>query len=217
MRRPGLARVRVSGTMLWLEWPGRRGIRTRQIRVCRGRGPGGAVHGYRGRYLAKECVGSNRAVKRTIATSRSEATTTGTVPDNETKGRAQESPRPTNPRKSDASPTLPLRSQPRGKPLLLDKLFQEGHIDRQLLRDAIVAASPQISLPSDGWLGVAGEQFPAGCEVEWRKGHGRIARSGMGRHKTRRCAVGLKRRKRNDALSLGKKRCAVGSQLGLRA
>jgi len=35
----------------------------------------------------------------------------------------------------------------------------------------------------------------------------------MGRHKTRRCAVGLKRRKRNDALSLGKKRCAVGSQL----
>src|SRR5262245_44365131 len=91
MRRPGLARVRVSGTMLWLEWPGRRGIRTRQIRVCRGRGPGGAVHGYRGRYLAKECVGSNRAVKRTIATSRSEATTTGTGPDNETKVRAQES------------------------------------------------------------------------------------------------------------------------------
>src|SRR5262249_55336819 len=65
-----------------------------------------------------------------------------------------------------------------------------GHIDRQHLRDTIVAASPRISLPSDGWFGVAGEQFPAGCEAEWRKGHGRIARSGMGRHKTRRCAVG---------------------------
>src|SRR5262249_37154476 len=38
----------------------------------------------------------------------------------------------------------------------------------------------------------------------------------MGRHKTRRCAVGLKRRKRNDALSLGKKRCAVGSQVAKR-
>jgi len=47
--------------------------------------------------------------------------------------------------------------------------------------------------------------------VEWRKGRGRIARSGRGRHQTRRCAVGRKRRKRNDALSLGKERCAVGS------
>jgi hypothetical protein len=56
---------------------------------------------------------------------------------------------------------------------------------------------------------------PSASQVEWRKGHGSIARSGMGRHKTRRCAVGLKRRKRNDALSLGKKRCAVGSQLAL--
>ena len=41
-----------------------------------------------------------------------------------------------------------------------------GHIDRQHLRDAIVAASPRISSPSDGWFGVAGEQFHAGCEVE---------------------------------------------------
>jgi hypothetical protein len=49
--------------MLWLEWPGRRGIRTRQIRVRRGQGPGGAAHGCRGRYLAKECVGSNRLEK----------------------------------------------------------------------------------------------------------------------------------------------------------
>jgi hypothetical protein len=63
MRRPGPLRARVSGTMLWSEWPGRRGIRTRQIRVCRGRGPGGATHGCRGRYLAKGCVGSNRLDK----------------------------------------------------------------------------------------------------------------------------------------------------------
>jgi hypothetical protein len=38
-----------------------------------------------------------------------------------------------------------------------------GHIDRQHLRDAIVAASPRISSPSDGWFGVAGEQFRPGC------------------------------------------------------
>jgi hypothetical protein len=35
----------------------------------------------------------------------------------------------------------------------------------------------------------------------------------MGRHNTPRCAVGLKLRERNDALSLGKKRYAVGSHL----
>src|SRR5262249_10582236 len=63
MRGLGLARVRVSSTTRWLEWPGRGGIRTRQIRVCRGQDPGGAAHGCRGRYLAKECVGSNRLEK----------------------------------------------------------------------------------------------------------------------------------------------------------
>src|SRR5262249_37558338 len=31
--------------------------------------------------------------------------------------------------------------------------------------DAIVAASPRISSPSDGWFGVANEQFHAGCEA----------------------------------------------------
>src|SRR5262249_7217283 len=78
-----------------------------------------------------------------------------------------------------------------------------GHIDRQHLRVAIVVASPRISLPSDGWLGVAGEQFPAGCEVAWRKGHGRIARRyGPTQNaamrcrpvtpKTKRCAVARK-------------------------
>ena len=38
--------------------------------------PGRAAPDYRGQYLAKECVGSNRVLTRTIATSRSEATTT---------------------------------------------------------------------------------------------------------------------------------------------
>ena len=127
MRRPGPARARVSGTMLWLEWPGRRGIRTRQFRVCRGLGPGGAVHGYRGRYLAKECVGSNRAVKRTIATSRSEATTTGTVPDNETKVRAQESLPPHEPEENaKCAPALPLRSQPEENRFCLTISFRKG-------------------------------------------------------------------------------------------
>src|SRR5579862_2149687 len=34
--------------------------------------PGRAARGYRERYLAKECFGSNRLLKRTIATSRSD-------------------------------------------------------------------------------------------------------------------------------------------------
>ena len=131
MRRPGTLRTQVSSTMLWLEWPGRGGIRTRQVRVRRGRGPGGAAHGYRGRYLAKECVGSNRAVKRTIATSRSEATTTGTVPDNETKGRAQESLPPNEPEENaTCAPALPLPSQPEENRFCLTNSFRNGHIDR---------------------------------------------------------------------------------------
>src|SRR5262249_32346231 len=111
--------------------------------------------------------------------------------DNETKGRAQELLPPNEPgENATCAPALPLRSQPEENRFCLTNSFRNGHIDRQHLRDAIVAASPRITLPSDGWLGVAGEQFPAGCEVEWRKGHGRIARGGMGRHKMRRCAVG---------------------------
>jgi hypothetical protein len=50
--------------------------------------------------------------------------------------------------------------------------------------DAIVATSPRISSPPDGWFGIAGEQFYAGCWVEWRERHGWIARSGLGRRKS---------------------------------
>src|SRR5262249_35601941 len=104
-----------------------------KIRV--GRGPGGAVHGYRGRYRAKECVGSNRAVKRTSATSRSEATTTGTVPDNETNARAQESLPPNEPEaNATCAPALPLRSQPEENRFRLTNSFRNGHIDRRVER-----------------------------------------------------------------------------------
>src|SRR5262249_8845671 len=65
------------------------------------------------------------ASQRTIATSRSEATTTESGPDNQTTARAQESPRPTNPRNKRCPPGATVTEPPRGKPLPLDKLFQE--------------------------------------------------------------------------------------------
>ena len=48
-----------------MEWLGRRGIRTRLVRVGRAR-PGRAARGTRGRSLAKEWVGSNRARKERL-------------------------------------------------------------------------------------------------------------------------------------------------------
>src|SRR5262245_38832031 len=69
------------------------------------------------------------ASKRTLATSRSEATTTESEPDDQTTVRAQQSSRLTNPRNKRRSPGATVTKPPRGKPLLLDKLFQEGHID----------------------------------------------------------------------------------------
>src|SRR5262245_42690921 len=124
MRRPGLARVRVSSTMLWLEWPGRGGIRTRQIRVCRGRGPGGAAHGCRGRHLAKECVGSKRLEKNDCNFPwRSDDNRLGAY--DQTTVREQESPRPAHPGKKGSPPGATATEPPRGKPLPLDKLFQE--------------------------------------------------------------------------------------------
>jgi hypothetical protein len=65
------------------------------------------------------------ASKRTMATSRSEATTTESEHDDQTTVRAQESPRPTNPRNKRHPPGAIVTKPPRGKPLLLDKLFQE--------------------------------------------------------------------------------------------
>src|SRR6516225_6672517 len=65
------------------------------------------------------------ASKRTIATSRSEATTTDSEPDDQTTVRAQESPRPAHPGNKRCPPGATVTEPPRGKPLPLDKLFQE--------------------------------------------------------------------------------------------
>src|SRR5262249_54989139 len=67
--------------------------------------------------------------KRTIATSRSEATTTEPEPQNETVVRTQESPPPTNPGKPDIRPALPLRSHPQGNRFHLTSSFRNGHSD----------------------------------------------------------------------------------------
>ena len=48
-----------------MEWLGRRGIRTRLVRVGRA-SPGRAARGTRGRSLAKEWVGSNRVRKERL-------------------------------------------------------------------------------------------------------------------------------------------------------
>src|SRR6516165_6257558 len=65
------------------------------------------------------------ASKRTSATSRSEATTTDSEPDDQTTVRAQESPRPAHPGKKRGPLGATVTEPPRGKPLPLDKLFQE--------------------------------------------------------------------------------------------
>jgi hypothetical protein len=130
MRRPGPARARVSSTMLWLEWPGRRGIRTKQIRVCRGLGPGGAAHGCRGRYLAKECVGSNRAGKERLqlpAAKRRQPRRSRTT--RQQQERRNPRARPTR-RERNARPALPLRSHPEENRFRLTSSFRNGHIDR---------------------------------------------------------------------------------------
>src|SRR6516162_1188133 len=63
--------------------------------------------------------------KRTIATSRSEATTTETEPDTQTTARPQESLCPAHPGKKRCPPSATVTEPPRGKRLPLDKLFQE--------------------------------------------------------------------------------------------
>jgi len=58
--------------------------------------------------------------------------------------------------------------------------------------------------------------LPAGVVLhtgKGRKGIRGFVRAGARRHKAKRCAVGPKRRKRNDALSVKTKRCAVGSHV----
>jgi hypothetical protein len=87
-----------ASTSLGVEWPGRRGIRTRYVRIGLGPLPGRAAHGDRERYLAKECVGSNRAWQRTIATSRSDENRDEAR--NGTAASARHGPRPTNPKRT---------------------------------------------------------------------------------------------------------------------
>src|SRR6516165_3544034 len=62
---------------------------------------------------------------RTIATSRSEATTTESEPDDETKARAQGPPRPTNPKAMRRPPGATSTESRGGEPFPLDRLFQE--------------------------------------------------------------------------------------------
>src|SRR4051812_25527482 len=92
--------------------------------------------------------------QRTIATSRSEATTTESEPDNETTGRPQETLRSTNPKKTRRAPGATLTEQPRRKPFPLDRLFQER------------ASRPQQSFPfvSSGGAGEETNFFvPSPC------------------------------------------------------
>src|SRR5262249_19612352 len=58
-------------------------------------------------------------------TSRSEATTTEPGPEHGTTVRAQGSPRPTDQSKGERTPGATGTQQPGGKPVPLDKLFQE--------------------------------------------------------------------------------------------
>src|SRR5262245_28468409 len=86
------------------------------------------------------------ASKRTMATSRSEATTTDSRPDDQTTVRAQESPRPAHSGEKRGPPGATVTEPPRGKPLLLDKLFQE-----RPHRPAAVAAPRSLRrLPESG-------------------------------------------------------------------
>ena len=82
--------------------------------------PGRAARRYGEWYLAKECVGSNRALTRTIATSRSDD-------DLAEFQKVTTAPKITGPIQEKAITHSATRTQlPRWKPLGLDKLFQEG-------------------------------------------------------------------------------------------
>jgi hypothetical protein len=63
--------------------------------------------------------------QRTIAASRSGATTTGPETESEPTVRTQESPRPTKQSKGDHTPGATVMQQPGERPFPLDKLFQE--------------------------------------------------------------------------------------------
>src|SRR5215468_3467973 len=81
------------------------------------------------------------ASKRTIATSRGEATTTDSEP---TTRRREESRNPRaqrTPGKRGLRPALPLRSHPEGSRFRLTSSFRNGHIARTIRRRQIVAGN----------------------------------------------------------------------------
>ena len=90
------------------------------------------------------------ASKRTSATSRSEATTTDSEPDDQTTVRAQESPRPARPGKTDVRPALPLRSHPEGSRFCLTNSFRKD-------------------TSTGGAGGAGGAIWRFGAKPEWKK------------------------------------------------
>src|SRR5262245_13639869 len=94
---------------------------------------GRAARDNRERHLAKGCVGSDRVLTRTIATSRSEATTTETDGQEATTRAAQDSPRPTKQRKTDLRPALRLRANPEKTVSPLTYSFRNGTPRRSYL------------------------------------------------------------------------------------
>ena len=138
-------------------------------------------------------------MKRTIATSRSEATTTGTVPDNETKVRAQESLPPHEPEENaKCAPALPLRSQPEENRFFLtisfrnDNLFQER---THRPRHAPAPAVPRCLRPFTSRLRHLTRHFaPALSAVAWHGPCGSTRRGPAGRAGRRAGAPPARRR-----------------------
>src|SRR5262245_12564141 len=116
-----------------MEWPMRRGIRTRQVRICRAHGPAEPLAVTASGTSRRNVLGAIALVKRTMATSRSEATTTQTNPDNEATVREQDAPRPTNRGRPNLRPALPVRIHPRENDFRLTYSFRNGPARRRSL------------------------------------------------------------------------------------
>src|SRR5437763_11114924 len=108
-----------------MEWQGRRGIRTRLVRVGRAR-PGRAARGTRGRSLAKEWVGSNRARQERLQL----PAATTTEPGGQDLRPQRTADRPTCENWTRVRPALPLRNNPTGNALDLTSTFRNGPIAR---------------------------------------------------------------------------------------
>jgi hypothetical protein len=85
--------------------------------------PGGAAHGSRGRYLAKEWVGSNRLRQERLQLPA--ATTTESKTNRDYPRCAHDPLRPASKAIYANTPALPLRKKPGRGSLPLDRLFQE--------------------------------------------------------------------------------------------